>query len=246
MKNIENILENIGFSRKKSQVYLAILELGTASVIEIAKKSNLKRTTVYNILPELMTEGLVKKGINKGKRYFFIDDPSDVKTNFEEKVQKIDMIIPRLKQIQTIIPYKPKITFYEGPEGMKKWYRDILDSLYPGDTIYTYMGLDDFYNFVPVEFSEFWMKKRAAKKIRAKLITADSQVARKWKVEAIKNLQEIKIVNNQGIEFKSDMKIYGNKVAFISYKENFMGLVIESTEISRMQRTAFELLWNLL
>jgi len=46
--------------------------------------------------------------------------------------------------------------------------------------------------------------------------------------------------------FDADTEIYANKVALISYRENFLGVIIESKEISQMQRSAFELMWSLL
>ena len=44
--------------------------------------------------------------------------------------------------------------------------------------------------------------------------------------------------------FNADMEIYANKVALISYRENFLGVIVESKEINQMQRAAFELMWN--
>ena len=40
------------------------------------------------------------------------------------------------------------------------------------------------------------------------------------------------------------MEIYANKVALISYRENFLGVIVESKEINQMQRAAFELMWD--
>lgn len=241
---VENTLQDIGFSKKKARIYLAVLELGEASVIEIAKKTNLKRTTVYNILPELITEGLVKKSVKNKKRFFFIEDPTSLKTNMGEKMNAIEKSLPELKAMQTIIPYKPRITFYEGMGGAKDLYRDTLDSLSPGDTILSFTGLTDFYELIPKDFSQWYIKERVKRKIRIKIITPKSKAADEWQKNAAKELREIKIVNNADFKFNGDTEIYGNKIALISYKENFMGVIIESKEISEMQRTAFELLWD--
>lgn len=244
MNTLENTLQSVGFSRKKSKIYLALLELGEASVIEIAKKAGLKRTTVYNILPELIFEGLVKKSIRNKKRFFFIEDPSLIKTSLEEKMGAIEKSLPELRAMQNIIPYKPRITFYEGLGGAKDLYRDALDSLLPGDTLLSYTGLSDFYIQMPKDFSEWYIKERIKRKIRIRVITLKSKIADEWEKNAAKELREIKIVNNPDFKFDGDTEIYGNKIALISYKENFMGVIIESKEISQMQRTAFQLMWN--
>lgn len=246
MNNLETLLENLGFSKKKAKIYLAILELGEASVIEIAQKANLKRTTVYNILPELISDGLVKKSVKNKKRFFFIEDPVSLKTSLEEKMNAVEKSLPELKSLQTIIPYKPKITFYEGLGGAKDLYRDTLDSLSPGDTILSFTGLTDFYELIPKDFSEWYIKERVKRKIRIKIITPKSKAADEWQKNAARELREIKIVNNSDFKFNGDTEIYRNKIALISYKENFIGVIIESKEISQMQKMAFDIMWDYL
>ncbi|MFA6096156.1 MAG: helix-turn-helix domain-containing protein [Candidatus Paceibacterota bacterium] len=242
--NIENILQTVGFSRKKTKIYLAILELGEASVIEIAKKAGIKRTTVYNILPELIIDGLVKKSVKNKKGFFFIEDPSLIKTSLEEKMGTIEKSLPELRAMQNTIPSKPRITFYEGGGGAKALYRDTLDSLTPGDTLLSYTGLTDFYKLIPKDFSEWYIKERIKRKIRIEVIALRSKITDEWQKNAARELREIKIVNNSDFRFDGDTEIYGNKIALISYKENFMGVIIESKEISQMLRMAFRLMWN--
>ena len=42
------------------------------------------------------------------------------------------------------------------------------------------------------------------------------------------------------------MEIYANKVALISYKEDFLGIIIESQEINQMMKAAFGIMWDAL
>jgi len=246
MENLEKTLKDLGFSDKKSAIYLALLELGEASIIEIARKSDIKRTTVYNILPKLTADGLDKKGVKSKKTIFYVDDPRKIKTELEEKLHKANTLLPELLAIQNILPNKPKITFYEGLGGMKDLYRDTLNSLSPGDTLLSFTGLTDFKHLMPQDFADWYIAERAHKKIRIKVIASDSETARAWKSAAQAELREIKIITDQKIKFDADTEIYGHKIALISYKENFMGVIIESVEISQMQRMSFELMWNLL
>jgi len=244
MDNLHLILIKLGLSEKDADIYLAILELGEASVIEIAKKTKIKRTTIYNLLPTMIENGLVKSSIKKKRRFFFIDNPSNLKLNLEEKLDSFNKTINEFKAIQNVLPYKPKITFYEGEGGMKELYQDTLDSLNSGDTILSYTGLIDFYKVFPKDFAQYYIQQRVKKKIRIRIITPLSSAADEWKKNSEKELREIKIVNNSDFNFNADTEIYGNKIALISYKENFMGVIIESKEINQMQRMAFEIMWK--
>jgi HTH-type transcriptional regulator, sugar sensing transcriptional regulator len=244
MNNQQNILEEIGFSKKKAKIYLAILELGDASANDIAKEVGIKRTTVYNILPELIDDGFVKKTIKNKRSVFFIEDPNLLKTHLEEKLKMIEKSLPEFRSLQNILPFKPKIVFYEGFGGVKELYKDTLDNSSSGDLIQSFTGITDYQRLIPKDISKEYIENRIKKKIRIRVIAINSEVAQKWKKNAIKELREIKIVNDAGFKFDGDMEIYGNKVALISYRENFMSVVIESKEISQMQRMAFELMWN--
>lgn len=244
MNSLEKPLEKLGFSDKEAKIYLALLELGQGSVVDIAAKADLKRTTVYNFLPEMLRKGLVKAGARKKRRFFFVENLQHLKAETEERLETVNGILPELRAIHNVIPYKPKISFYEGLGGMKELYQDTLDSLSAGDTLLSYIGMADFYNYMPKEYEDYYVAERVRRKIRLRMIAPWSKEAQVWKDEAVKNLREVKIVNNPDFKFRADTEIYANKVALISFRENFMGVIIESKEISEMQRIAFELMWN--
>ncbi len=244
MNNLEKPLEKLGFSDKEAKIYLALLELGQGSVIDIAAKAGLKRTTVYNLLPEIVRKGLIKTGAKKKRRFFFIEDLQNLKDETEERLEVINSILPELRAIHNIIPYKPRITFYEGVGGMKELYQDTLDSLVAGESLLSYTGLSEFYEYMPKEYENSYVAERVRRKIRIKIIVPASPAAANWKKTGIEALREVKIINNPEFRFNADTEIYANKVALISYRENFMGVVIESKEINDMQRMAFELMWN--
>lgn len=54
----------------------------------------------------------------------------------------------------------------------------------------------------------------------------------------------MRLVSKEQYDFSADVEIYGDKVATISFKEKIFGVVIESTQISQMQKAAFELMWK--
>ena len=187
---------------------------------------------------------LIVAGTRKKKRFFFVENLQQLKTEIEEHLETVNRVLPELRAIHNILPYKPKITFYEGIGGMKELYQDTLDSLSAGDTLLSYIGMSDFYNYMPKEYEDYYVAERVRKRIKLRMIAPWSKEAQNWKDEAVSKLREVKIVNNPNFKFKADTEIYANKVALISFRENFMGVIIESKEISEMQRIAFELMWN--
>lgn len=240
----KQLVETMGISEKESQIYLALLELGQATVIEIANKTKIKRTTVYNLLPGMIHSDLVKTAINKKHRIFFVDDVRNLQSKLEDKQRSIGKLLPELAAMHNILPIKPKVTYYEGEAGMKDLYLDTLNSSRAGDIIYAYTGMNDFYNIFPKDFAEYYINERVKRKIRVQVIAPKTPAALDWLNTAPQTLREIKLLDDPNFTFKADMEIYGNKVALISYKENFMGVIIESKEISDMQKFAFKLMWD--
>ncbi len=247
LNNLEKSIQSLtGFSDKKTKVYLTLLELGEASVASIAAMAQLKRTTVYSILPELQSEGHVSLVKRSGKKTYFIEDPRNLKVSLEERAKMIDSVIPHLQSLHNVFPYKTKITLYEGVGGIKDIYREVVNSVAPGDTILSYTGMTDFQRVFPEEIGDYYVKERVKKKIINRTITTDSIEAKKWKARAKEELREVKIIKDSAHAFSGDMKIFANKVAFLSYKENFMGVIIESKEISAMHRSWYDKFWELI
>ena len=90
MKDSKSSLEYLGFKPKEAQIYLALLELGEASVVQIAKKTGIKRTTVYNILPDFINRGIITSAVRKKRKVYFIEDPRSLKNDLKEKESVID------------------------------------------------------------------------------------------------------------------------------------------------------------
>jgi sugar-specific transcriptional regulator TrmB len=57
----EKDLQELGLNDKESAVYLALLSVDNDSVIDLSKKTNINRTTIYPVLESLMTKGLVSE-----------------------------------------------------------------------------------------------------------------------------------------------------------------------------------------
>jgi sugar-specific transcriptional regulator TrmB len=243
-KLVAQIESDLGFSEKKAKVFLALLQLGETNVIEISLKAKLKRTTVYNILPELINEGLVAVTSISGHKRYFVTDPRIIIKILENKIENTKSLLPLLIALHSVSIHQPKISLYEGENGARQIYEDTL-SIESGDTIYGFIG-DMKTTPVPEKDLEIYIQTRVDKKIKNKVIMAPSAYSDFLRKDAQKELREVKIFTGiENLKVPSvDFKIYGNKIAIISYRENFLGIMIESRDISQMCKVIFESLWN--
>lgn len=237
-------LEKIGFSNKKARVYLALLELGNAVPADIAKKAQMKRTTVYNILPELLADGLVKTSVTQKKKIYFIEDTRDLLERTRAQQVVLQDVLPELAALHNVISVKPRIRFLEGAAGALDFFHATLAYSRPGDVIYEFVGPKAFYTMLPKDIANNYVPDRVRKKIRIRIIASPSDVADAMAERAEQELREIKFVEELDRDFNAAMVVYAHHVGFISFTENFTGVILESVEISRMMRAMFEKMWK--
>jgi len=247
MSNIKKTIENtVGLSGKEADIYLSLLELGEGTVIDIAKCADLKRTTVYNSIPSLLEQGLINKTVRAKHTFYFIEDVRVLEHLLVDKHSLLSKIIPQLQDLQTITSLKPKITFFEGAGGFKEMIFDLFKECKAGDEVLSFIGSEKFYETLPTGFADEYWKKRVGAKISTRVLSprfADSEdMARR----AVEHLRKIKLIDDSEFSFQAGIEIYGNKISIASYKENFMGVIIESREISHMMRGIFNLMWRVL
>jgi sugar-specific transcriptional regulator TrmB len=240
---IKPVLEQFGLTGRKADVYLAALELGSATVIEIAKKAGIKRTTGYDILMDLEKEGLVSETAKGKKRLFIGEDPEKIKRDLSRKEQLFSEILPQLKSIHNVSGTKPKIRFYEGIEGVKEVYNDTLK--YSGE--FVAFGSEDVVKILGEHWTYDYIKRRVAKEIRVRAILPHTDYLEKeiqGRDQA--QLRTTKLIDRKKYPFSIEIDIYGHsKVALLSSKE-MLGIIIESTEIYNTLKFIFEILWDTL
>jgi len=245
-KEIINILQGIGLSKEEIEIYLAGLELGEDSVQNIAKKAGIKRSTAYLIIDELIKKSLFYQTFKGKKRYFGAQDPKNIENDFKRKTFELSKIIPELSSLYNTSGIKPRVRFYEGLSGLITVYNDTVESNQENGEILEFASIKKIFDIFPREYATEYYTKRIRKNIKAKIIAVDSEESREWQKNSEEEMREIILVNEGQFDFFGDIQIYGDKVALISYKENFMTVVVESKEISKMFKSIFNLNWNLL
>lgn len=241
---IRAVLEKFGLKGKKTDIYLAVLELGGGSVIEIAKKTEIKRTTCYNVILDLIEQGLILQTIRNGRNIFIGESPEKILREMKNKERLFLEILPSLQSIQKYSPNKPKIKYYESKEGLREIYEDTIKS--GGKEILGFFSYD-VVNVLGKEWADDYVKKRIKKGIYARAI---SPREKKLLEDYIENDREqrrsTKIIDAGEFPFSIEINIYGEqKVALISAKEE-IGLIIEGSEIHKTMKLIFELIWKLL
>jgi len=237
-------LQKFGLSEKEAKIYIANLELGNSLAGEIALKSNLPRTLVYDILERLIDLGLASYAIKNNKKYFHASNPEELSRILKEKQESISKILPKLKKLQKSDGVKrPKVEIYEGKEGMKTVMDDILK--YNIKEFLAYGSSRSSYEIIPA-FIEDWHKQRIKKKILMRILYNNTKES-KEKVSKFKKSLKLTRYRFMPISLESPTAtlIYSDKVVLQSWTKEPFAVVIENKEMADNQRKYFEELWKI-
>ncbi len=240
-ENEAELIQTLGLSEHEVAVYLAALELGEGNIQEISRKSGVKRTSIYNFIDTLKERQLLSE-IKKGKRklysavspYYLVDEQ-------KSKVASVERLIPQLLAIQNSVKNKPRVSFYEGVEGMTEVYNMVLRDK---RTVYAWEDLDRTFNVMPASFTKNYPGERARLKIPARCIDRDSKFAREWTAKNnLRFARESRFISSD--EFGTEANVFGDKVAFFSFRKDVpFAVLIEDAAIATMMRVMWQELWN--
>lgn len=245
MNSIQDTLKTLNLSDKEIQTYLACLELGECTVQELAEKSGVKRTSIYNFLDNLKSRGLISEAKKDFKNILIAEDPHTLIENQkkiirekENQINSLEEILPQLMATFNKPGSKAKIQYFQGMKGLRKLYND---TLIPNSTLYGWIDIDPV---VEVMGDWIWtyLKKRIEINMNYKVIAKAGKWQKGTKVNNSTQLRETKIVKD--IQFDTEIDIYANKVSIYSFKPPYSGIIIEDIAIHNTMKSIWQLLWN--
>src|SRR4030042_577345 len=235
---IKQKLEEIGLTGKKADVYLAILQLGKATVVQIAKKAQIKRPTTYDILEDLIAKNLISQSFAGKKRYFVAEPPDALKSLLKKQEEKVDQLMPELTSLFNITPHKPKIRYFEGKEGIIQVFEELLNN---HEKKQFYFGsIKAMTDVVGHEYLDEWVKRRIKAKIKSYAIRlrAKELPMAGWGTSK-KQIRELKFFPLEIKEDITNIIIFDYKVAIYSGLAEGYGVIIESQELA----TTLKYIW---
>jgi len=245
----KDLLNQVGLSDKESEIYQILLKLGKVPANKILPETDLKRTTVYSILDDLLAKDIITKDDTHKITEFRAKHPYALKEFLEAKVSqiktaesKLDAVLPDFISLYNTAQNRPGVKFYEGIEGIKKvWW----DSLKSKTEIYTLGDLEVLAKkFGNLNKKYFQQRKKI--NIFKKAITVDSEFNRKFLKTYDTKYTYTKLIKNFPIDFSSTiMEIYDNKISYTTLVGDlYIGVVINDKSIYNMHKTLFEFIWQ--
>jgi sugar-specific transcriptional regulator TrmB len=138
-------LTKIGLTVGEIKIYDALLELGETTRTELAKKSGISPSKIYDVVNRLMEKGIVSSVKKQGVLHFSAASPDRLKDFLKKKEEEIkseklivDALLPSLLARYMEKEEKTDVEVFYGWEGMRTVFSDIAKSLKKGDKNYVF------------------------------------------------------------------------------------------------------------
>ena len=250
-----SVLEPLDLNKNEIALYKAVLKSGHLTPAEIAKQTNMKRPTAYNVARSLVEKGLLVEDSTKRPAAFLLADPEQVLTQIEkekkrlaEREESYKKIAAEISKITANKTYAvPTVRFVEEnkiEEFLKKnaavWDQTAIDL---NET--TWWGFQD-HTFVE-HFGKWieWYWERWNQKVDLKLLSNRAQSEVKFaQKNAHRTKRNIKFWG-EALDFYSTTWIVGEYMIMINTRTKPFHLVeIRDPMMAHDQREVFKNLWE--
>jgi|GEM_PF-444647 len=248
--NIITLLEPFGLAAEEAKIYLALLEFGTLSALEISRKLHMGRTKVYRILDKLITYELVVNEYDE-VGFKFVASPPEKLTFLiarqEGEVAALKQSLPgiqeKLGQLAGSGQPGSKVLYYRGKRGLSQVNFNLLRAnggfcSFEVSNADAYMDHDE---------AELLRREIVKANIHIKSITNMKYMPPFTKVtQMVRNLWEIRYIDPKEFEIKADVFIYNDVYALCHYLQGGDVFCVEmmNQELTNMQKQLFEYLWT--
>ena len=240
--NLIKNLETTGLSQKESSVYLALLEIGQASIASLSLKTVIKRPTCYLIIDELVQKGLVTSVPVGRKTLYIAEHPTKIVKRAERSLSVAKNIVSGLQEIMTKKSDRPKLRVFNGKSGVQSIYEDILTV---GKDLYYIASVKDLVAAVGEEYLDSFISRRISKGMKSFSIRMEStEIVRDNYGDQPENLRTVRYAP-ESFDTPYSIFIFGDNVAFISREIDSFGFLVESRDLSKTIKSMFDSIWSI-
>ncbi|MEK7619604.1 MAG: helix-turn-helix domain-containing protein [Patescibacteria group bacterium] len=237
MKEISPILHALGFLESEITTYLAALQNGPSTVLELTKVTNLSRQATYGVIDELTSRGLMSSMLRGKKKYYLAEQPERLlsyaqrkEVELKDQVADLEGLLPELKL--KVSGTRPVVRLFEGKEGFLAMYEEMRQS-----------KCKQMHEMYDLEAKRMFIPPGTLHNTLKSLKNIGTRITALYTHEPMrKSLSpETYILPEEFRGFKSAINVYDDKIACFSFEGKLHSVVIENHAIADAFRVLFEL-----
>lgn len=249
---MEELFRKLGFNDNERDVYLAVLKSGKISPNQVAKETDINRTTVYSIAKKLEKMGIIAQDLGQKVNYLVATPPDKLVSVFEKEEKKMTEkkktageLAKALASLASERHYSvPRIRFVEEndlEEYLYEAYPRWEQSVTAGDNVWRGFQDDSFTSCYEEWINWTWKKSRRNYQVEFFFNEADIEK----RMHGMHSERKMKVLPND-ISFDSSFWTTGEYLLMAQTRVRPHYLVeIHDPVLARNQRELFKGLWAL-
>lgn len=235
------ILVEAGLTEAEAIAYTFLVQNSPIAPPRLSELINESRTNTYKLLESLEELGLAQKDESDKKIKYWAKNPNALLQRVKDKQEEAEL---SAKKLQSSLPSlvndflkhneQPGVRFFQGKEGIKQVYEDVLENC---EEVLVIRSPQDN-KFLPEDFYNEYQDRRARLGIKTQIIT--SKISTKQKDLLLGKSRTV--ISKEQYNAPVEYDIYGDKVAILSFDKEAVGMIIESPQIAKSMKQLFELL----
>jgi len=246
MADANALLASLGLTKTEISVYRAGLLLSPASATELARKTGIKRPTVYHALETLMLKGLAAKKGSGARLAFTMAEPKHLKSlvdrqidTLERRKTTIDDLVPLLTKHAA--PSKVDVAHYEGLEGVRAV---VEEALYCRSKRWEIIApKENFFSQFDKAYTKYFLETRDRRGIVARSLWEKGLPRHVLSERELKQRNPRWLPDAMKGAFRSLIILFDDKVAIVSSYDALSAILIRSEEINATFTAMFDALW---
>ena len=242
---IKDMFLQIDLTPSQAEILEYLYQNREAKASEIARQIKRSRAIVYKEIEEMVKLGIAEKKQGPGSvSLFTAGHPSLLKKlldNRESQLKKdrelLNNYLPDIISSYNLINNRPGIKMYEGVEGLKQIYDEIINE--GKDFFLIRSAYEPVYKEKILPIVDEFIKKRVKKNIAVTAITPTDVLANP--AQDASCLMKRFMVNKNMYDAPVEIDIFGSKVAILSFGDELIGTIIESKQIAQSLVQLFNL-----
>ncbi len=240
---IGSLLVRLGLSEEESKIYLALLHGGKASISDLSKSTGLYRPMIYKLLPSLYSKQLIAQQRVGKRTYYVAENPAQLKLLVGKLSDDLESVAEELFQSYRNGKQRPVIKNFEGREGIRRVYEEMMSLCKRGDVVYRYESPKNYIKNKEYYPRLYLEKAAGARESMIEKFVITNEKTHKLRRGRLERYSKFIPASFDPFEYDITQLIYHNRVVFIDYKREAAN-VIESTRYAELQRKLFKLLFD--
>jgi hypothetical protein len=156
----------------------------------------------------------------------------------------VNAAMPTLKSHYNLVTKQPTIRVFEGIEGIKEVYNDMLEE---NQNIIGAIGPDSPPENLRRWLNTVYIKNRVKKNIKITGLVSATKSAEELQKKSQQELREMKLIDPEKYPFQGEVNIFCKKIAFLDYKKSSMiAMIVEDENLAITFRSIIMALFEIL